>query len=74
MMLKGPKLISNQWKMLSSAFSNMSQAIILFSLTAFFVPEAISLNKDYPHVNAIGFLFWGLFTLGIAVIISRKGK
>lgn len=52
----------------------MSQAIILFSLAAFFVPEAVSLPKDFPRVLALGFLICGLIILMAAVIIIKKGK
>jgi len=73
-MISGPKLTPKQWKLLSSAFSNISQAIILFGLAAIFVPEAISLAKDYSKISAFGFLTSGLFVLVNAVIIAEKGK
>ncbi|OGE31441.1 hypothetical protein A3C59_02260 [Candidatus Daviesbacteria bacterium RIFCSPHIGHO2_02_FULL_36_13] len=73
-MLKGPKLTPKQWKLLSSAFSNISQAIILFGLAAIFVPEAISLTGNYSKISGFGFLAAGLFILVNAVIIAEKGK
>ena len=73
-MLKGPKLTTKQWHLLASAFSNISQAIILFSFAAFFVPEAISLTGNYSKISGFGFLAAGLFILVNAVIIAEKGK
>lgn len=73
-MIKGPKLTIAQWKLLASAFSNISQAIILFSLAALFVPETVGLSKDFSRLVAVLFLTSGLSTLGGAVIISRKGN
>lgn len=73
-MINGPKLTPSQWKLLSSALSNISQAAILFSLAAFFVPEAVSLSKDYPKFLSLSFLISGLFMLVGAVIIIKKGK
>ena len=37
------KLSPSQWKLLASAFSNMSQAVMLFSAAASFVPEVVGL-------------------------------
>ena len=74
MSIKGPKLSPNQWKLLSSAFSNMSQAIILFSLAAFFVPETVGLPKDFSQFKAFGISVFGLYILLIAVIITKKGR
>lgn len=73
-MLKGPKLLPQQWKLLASVSSNIGQAIILFSLAAIFVPEAISLTKDYPKFFALSFFLAGLLILVGAVIITKKGK
>lgn len=73
-MIKGPKLTIAQWKLLASAFSNMSQAVILFSMAAFFVPEAVSLPVNFSQVLAVGFLFGGLLMLAVGVIIIRKGR
>lgn len=73
-MIKGPKLTAAQWKLLASAFSNMSQAVILFSMTAFFVPEAVSLPGNFSQVLAVGFLFGGLLMLVVGVIIVRKER
>lgn len=73
-MISKPKLSPTQWKLLSSAFSNIGQAIILFSLAAFFVPEVVGLKSDFSKGEAILILFSGLFLLTIAVIISKKGR
>ncbi len=72
--IKGPKLTFPQWKLLASAFSNIAQAVILFSLAAFFVPEAVSLSSSFSQNLAVGFLFGGLLLLAIAVIISKKER
>ena len=74
MRIVGPKLSQNQWKLLSSAFSNISQAIILFSLAAFFVPETVGLSKDFSRLLAFGISIFGLFNLLVAVIIVKKGR
>lgn len=73
-MIKGPKLSQDQWKLLSGAFSNIGQAIILFSLAALFVPEAVGLSKNFSRFLAVGFLMFGLTTLYTAVIMSKRGK
>ena len=73
-MIKGPKLTAAQWKLLASAFSNMSQAIILFSLAAFFVPEAVGLAKNFSRFVALMYFFGGLITLNMGVIMVKKGK
>ena len=71
-MLKGPKLLPTQWKRLASASSNISQAIIVFSLAAIFVPEVVSLQKDFPKIVGFIYLFWGLLILIGSVILSSK--
>ena len=73
-MLKWFRLTPNQWQVLSSAFSNMSQAIILFSLAAFFVPEAVGLTKDFSRLYALLYLLGGLLFLTSAVILRERGK
>lgn len=73
-MIKGLKLTATQWRLLSSAFSNIAQAIILFSLAAFFVPEVVGLTKDFSRLLALIYLLGGLLTLSFAVIIVQKGK
>lgn len=73
-MIKGPKLTNTQWKLLASAFSNIGQAVILFSFAALFVPETVQLSKDFSQTLAVEFFIGGLLTLTAAVIIVRKGK
>lgn len=73
-LIRRPKLTPTQWKMISQAFSNISQAIVLFSAAAFFVPEAVGLNKDFSKITAFIFSVCGLILLTIAVIISRRGE
>lgn len=73
-MINGPKLTPNQWKLLSSAFSNMSQAILLFLLAAFFVPEVVGLKTNFSKGLSILILIGGLSLLGLSVIIVKKGK
>lgn len=68
------RLTHSQWKLLASALSNIGQAVILFSLAAIFVPETVGLSKDFSQFYARNFLFSGLFTLVVAVIMARKGK
>lgn len=41
------KLTHPQWKTLTTALSNIGQAVILFSLAAFFVPQAVNLPNDF---------------------------
>ena len=64
------KLTPSQWRILSSAFSNISQAVILFSLAAFFVPEVVSLTHDFSKIFAIGVFLIGLLILLGSVIIT----
>ena len=73
-MNKHPKLAPSQWKTLTSAFSNISQAIILFSLAAFFVPQTVNLPEDFSKEFAIWVLIYGLVLLTLAVLISKRGK
>lgn len=73
-MLKGPKLSQEQWKLLSGAFSNIGQAIILFSLAAFFVPEAVGLEKEFSRLTSTLFFMFGLTIFVIALIMIKKGK
>lgn len=73
-MLKGPKLTLAQWEYLTNAFSNISQAIIIFSLAAIFVPEVVNLSGEFPQITALGYLAGGLISLGMGVIMSKKGK
>lgn len=72
--MKALRLSPEQWKLLSGAFSNMGQAIILFSLAAFFVPETVGLSQDFSRDFSIGFLLSGLILLAAAVIIIKRGK
>ena len=73
-MLPKPILIKSQWKILASAFSNISQAVILFSFASFFVPETVGLQKDFSRFSATIFFLCGLTLLLIAVILGRKEK
>lgn len=73
-MISRLKLLPGQWKLLASAFSNMSQAIILFSLAAIFVPETVQLNIGYPKVIGIVIFVFGLMLLVASVIIVKKGE
>lgn len=68
-MIKQLKLTGPQWKLLAGAFSNISQAIILFSLAAFFVPVTVGLSKTFPHLAAVGFLINGLLILIFAAML-----
>lgn len=73
-MAKSIRLTSAQWKVLVSAFSNMGQAIILFSLAALFVPEIVNLTHEFSRIYAIIFLLGGLALLISSVLTARKGK
>ncbi len=73
-MIKRFRLSSNKWQVISSAFSHIAQAIILFSLAALFVPEAAGLSRDFSRIYASLYLFGGLCCLAIAVIIRDRGK
>jgi hypothetical protein len=68
------QLNPSQWKVVSSAFSNISQAIILFSFAAFFVPQTVNLSENFSKTFAVLILFYGLLLMLAAVIISAKGK
>lgn len=72
-MIKGPKLNQRQWKILSSALSNIAQAILLFSGAAFFVPETVGLSISFSRITAIIFFFAGLLILTGAVILGKRG-
>lgn len=72
--MKVLQLSSSQWKILVSAFSNISQAIILFALAALFVPETVGLAKNFSRFVALGYSICGLIMLGGAVILAKKGK
>lgn len=73
-MIRGPKLTPSQWKILSTAFSNIAQAVILFSGAAFFVPEVVNLSRDFSKIIALGFFLGGFFFLCISVIIAKRGN
>ena len=68
------KLTPTQWKTLTSALSNMGQAVILFSLAAFFVPESINLSENFSKSFSTLIFVNGFSVLIGAVIISRKGS
>lgn len=63
-----------RWKVLTSAFSNMSQAVILFSFAAFFAPKVVNLNENSSKELAIFAFVSGLLLLFAGVIMSEKGK
>ena len=69
-----PRLAPPQWKILSSAFSNMGQAIILFSFAAFFVPQTVSLPENFSRSFSFLTSLIGLSFLIVAVIMSGKDK
>lgn len=73
-MLGRPKLEPRQWDLLASAFSNISQGIVLFSLATIFIPEAAGLSKDFSKIVGVLFLFGGFIVLTAGVIIRKKGK
>ncbi len=56
-------------------FSNISQAVLLFSLSVLFVPDILNLKRDFPQEKVWASLTFGLafFMLG-AIIITRKNK
>lgn len=68
------KLSPAQWKVLSSAFSNMGQAVILFAFAALFTPQTVNLSENFSKQFAILALIYGLLLLGVGVIIVKKGK
>jgi len=71
---KSLKLSPEQWKILSAAFSNIGQAVILFSAAAFFVPETVNLSKNFSRGIAFIFFLCGLILLIIAVILTKRSK
>lgn len=71
-MIKWFRLNTNQYKVLSSAITNVAQAIILFALAAFFVPQTIDLPEDFSQQFALLALIQGLLLLIVAVIMSKK--
>lgn len=68
------KFLPRQWKLLATAIANISQAIILFSLAAIFVPKTVSLPPEFPRLVSISFLIIGLILLMGGVIIIKRGK
>lgn len=68
------KLTPSQLKVVSSAFSNIGQAIVLFSLAAFFVPEAVGLIKDFSKLFAFLFFWSGWFFVLVGVIIAKRSE
>lgn len=73
-MIKGPKLTRSQWEHIAKASSNIAQAIILFSLAAFFVPETVQLPSKFPQLIASIFFLVGLIIFVLSVIFIKKGK
>ena len=65
------QLSPSQWETLVSAFSNISQAVILFSLAAFFVPEVVNLPHSFSKQFAIQTFLGGLIMLWGSVIIGK---
>ncbi len=74
MIIEGPKLSPNQWKLLSSAISNIGQAIILFGLASLFVPQSLNLEGNFSKEFAFLIFISGLIALSGAVIIAKRGK
>lgn len=73
-LIRGPKLVPKQWRLLATGFSNISQAIILFSLAALFVPETVGLLKEFSRSQALIYLLAGLILFGLGVILMKKGN
>ena len=73
-MIKRLKLTPSKLKIFSSASSNIGQAIILFSLAAFFFPEVVSLQKNFSKEIATLVFFGGLFLIIGAAIITIEDK
>lgn len=72
-MIKGPSLRPKQWKVISSGLSNIAQAVIIFSLAALFVPEAVGLPREFSRLQSLVYLICGFIIFGIGVKISQKG-
>lgn len=68
------KLTKYQWQVLSSAIIHIAEAVLIFSLAAFFAPVSLSLASDYPRINSLGYLISGLTLLTIGIILSKRGK
>jgi hypothetical protein len=68
------KLSQAQWKILISVMSNTSQAVILFGLAGYFVPQSINLTLDFPRKFAVLTLVAGLLILLATVILGKRGK
>jgi len=68
------QLSPKQWKLLSSVFSNVGQAILLFAAAAFFVPRTVGLQETYSKINSSVFIVIGLLFIVVAVIIVDKEK
>jgi predicted membrane channel-forming protein YqfA (hemolysin III family) len=68
------KLTSNQWQVLYSAISHISQGVILFALGAIFVPQTVSLQDSYPKQFGIIIFTGGLILLLSAIIMSKDRK
>lgn len=74
MKLPAPRFSKSQWKIFASAVSNISQAIILFALAAFFVPETVGLGNDFSRIAAFFYFISGLLILLGAGILASKGE
>ena len=66
-------LEKEQWKVIASTVTHIAEAILIFSLAAFFVPEAVGLEKDFSRIVVGLFFASGLTTLTIAVILTKRG-
>ena len=71
-MLGSIKLHPSQWKRLTSALSTIGQAIVIFSLAAIFVPEAVGLPTDFSKIIGFIYLFCGLIIIVGVVILAIK--
>ncbi len=67
-------LIPSQWGLFANALSNISQAIILFSLAGMFVPQTVNLGKNFPFLLGLTYFVAGLIMLLFSGILIKKGK
>ena len=68
------KLNRARLKIFASASSNIGQAIILFSLTAFFFPEVVSLPQNFSEEIASLVFIGGLLLIMGAARITKEDK
>lgn len=63
-----------QYRFLASFFRTLAEAIILGLSAAFFLPEALQLEKSIPVLRYMILMVIGLLSLAFGVILEKKGE